>query len=399
MDDPILKGILNGREAFIGPEIVQFDITNHCNNNCLCCWNNSPLLGVPDEEMRKELNNELPYELIIKTIDDLKAMGTKILFFAGGGEPFMHPRIMDILKYSKNAGMRVYLNSNFTLIDSQKAREVVEMKVDHIHVSILAATAATYVKVHPNKTENTFYTIKEMLKYIARLKAIKNQHLGGPDHPLGPLPHIGMHYVLFNANYHEIDAMVNLAIEVHADSVEFPLIDIVPGKTDTLLLGKDELNFVADELKQQVEKIDLYNPTVPVKLQIVNKELFEQRIYAVKASEGKYEDTVVTKQPCYVGWMFLRILANGNVNSCLKSHRMPVGNIYEHSIREIWDGDKQKEFREKALLHDPNDAYFNLIGNDPTCKFGCLDSCDNIKINIEMHQRYGKALKEHGKIT
>jgi MoaA/NifB/PqqE/SkfB family radical SAM enzyme len=289
------------------------------------------------------------------------------------------------------------MNTNFTLIDSQKARALVEMKIDHIHVSILAASGKTYAKVHPNKTEETFFAIKEMLKYIACLKSIKNQHLGGPDYPLGPLPHIGMHYVLFNENYQEIDEMVNLAMEVAADSVEFPLIDIVPGKTDPLLLSKEELDFVYKELKRQVKKIELYNPTVPVKLQIVNKELIESRLDSDQAEDGKYEVDSVIKQPCYVGWMFLRILANGEVNSCLKSHRLCLGNIYERSIQDIWNNDKQRLFRQKALRHDPQDVFFHMIGND-VATFGCADSCDNIKINIEMHNKYGGLLKHHGKI-
>jgi MoaA/NifB/PqqE/SkfB family radical SAM enzyme len=399
MEDLIFKGILNGREAFTGPQIVQFDITNRCNNNCLCCWNNSPLLGPPDPEKTKELQAELPFELVVKTIDELRQMGTKVLFFAGGGEPFMHPRIMDILTHAKHAGMCVYMNSNFTFVDSQRARQLVDIKVDHIHVSILAGTAETYVKVHPNKTAKSFYAIKEMLEYIARLKDLKHQHLFAATNPLGPLPHIGMHYVLFNTNYHEINQMVDLAIEVCADSVEFPLIDIVRGKTESLLLDKDQLNFVADELERQVKKIDRYNQPVPVKIDIINKELFEKRIYAQKAAEGKYEDSIVTQQPCYAGWMFLRILATGDVNPCLKAHRIPVGNIYEQSIQEIWGSEKQKEFRAKAFEHDPHDPYFSLIGNDPTCTFGCLDSCDNIQINIDMHDRYGRILEDHGKLT
>jgi hypothetical protein len=138
---------------------------------------------------------------------------------------------------------------------------------------------------------------------------------------------------------------------------------------------------------------------VPVKLQIVNKELIESRLDSDRAEEGKYELDVVTKQPCYVGWMFLRVLANGEVNSCLKSHRMPVGNIYEQSIRDIWNGEKQRLFRQKTLKHDPADAFFHLIGNDIAPRFGCLDSCDNIKINLEMHYKYGETLREHGKIT
>ena len=46
--------------------------------------------------------------------------------------------------------------------------------------------------------KKTFFDIVEILKYIAQLKEMKDQHLGGEDYPLGPLPHIALHFVLFN---------------------------------------------------------------------------------------------------------------------------------------------------------------------------------------------------------
>ena len=118
MEDLLLKGILDGSYAFTGPEIVQFDITNRCNNNCICCWNNSPLLGELTEEKRKEKECELPFDLVKKTIGELREMGTKTLFFAGGGEPFIHPQIMEILECAKDNGMRVCINTNFTFLCS-----------------------------------------------------------------------------------------------------------------------------------------------------------------------------------------------------------------------------------------------------------------------------------------
>jgi hypothetical protein len=92
--------------------------------------------------------------------------------------------------------------------------------------------------------------------------------------------------------------------------------------------------------------------------------------------------------PCYVGWFFARILPDGNVNSCLKSHRIPVGNIYKHSFRDIWLSDKQAEFRKKTMVYIKDDPYFSLIGNDPSAKVGCYKSCDNLGHNQHIHDRF-----------
>jgi MoaA/NifB/PqqE/SkfB family radical SAM enzyme len=382
-DDFILKGILDGAKAFIGPEIVQFDITNRCNNNCLCCWNNSPLLGEPSVERKKEKEYELPFDLIKKTIGELREMGTRILFLAGGGEPFMHPQIMEILRYAKQSNMRIFINTNFTLLDKERAKEIVDLKIDHIHVSLLAGTAKTYCLVHPNKTEETFYKMTEVLQYIAQLKKEKNQHL------YNPLPHINLYYVIFNKNYEDINRIVDLAIAIKADSIEFTPIDVIPNKTDVLLLNKEQIARVTKDVNYQLRRLDRYNEHEPVKTLIEQSDSFLKRIQSPAALKGKYESKTITKQPCYVGWAFVRILANGNVNPCLKAHRISVGNIYQDSFKDIWNSQEQQLFRTKSFKLDIGDPYFRMIGNDPDIQFGCLNSCDNIQINIDMHKKYG----------
>lgn len=385
-----MRGLLHGSCAGMGPAIVQFDVTNRCNNNCICCWNNSPLLGEPDEERKKEKEFQLPAGLVQKTIVELKKMGTKTLFFAGGGEPFMHPDFIGILECAKDCGMRVCINTNFTLLDKDKIRRIVELKVDHIHVSLLAGRPESYLSVHPNKTEETFFAIKDLLKYLAELKAEKNQPI---------LPHINMYYVIGNVNYRDIKIMTDLAMEVKANSLEFTPMDVIPGKTDTLLLNDSERLEVLREVKVQNKRIEEFNKEHGGKVIFIEQyDAFLKRLSTEKATQGEYETNIVPSRPCYVGWSFLRILANGNVNPCLKAHRISVGNIYKSSIRDIWNGPEERLFRVKSFKLDMSDPYFSMIGNNPNARCGCLNSCDNIQVNLEMHDRYGEILKKHGRI-
>jgi MoaA/NifB/PqqE/SkfB family radical SAM enzyme len=388
--DLLLKGIIHGRRAWIGPEIVQFDVTNRCNNNCLCCWNNSPLLGEPSEERKKENSRELPAAVVKKTIRELKKMGTKTLFFAGGGEPFIHPEFMKILECAKECGMRVCINTNFTLLDEDKIKKIVELKVDHIHVSLLAGSEKSYCLVHPNKTEETFFMIKDLLMYLARLKEEKNQLIQ---------PHVNMYYVIGNINYLDIKIMVDVAMVVRANSLEFTPMDVIPGKTDRLLLNDSQRTEVLRAVKIQNERIEQFNREHGGKVTFIEQyDAFVKRLSAVKATQGEYETDIVPERPCYAGWAFLRILADGNVTPCLKAHKISIGNIYKQSIRDIWNSRQQRLFREKSFRLDKNDPYLGIIGNNPDSKCGCLNSCDNIQINVEMHNKYGEILRKYGRI-
>ena len=63
------------------------------------------------------------------------------------------------------------------------------------------------------------------------------------------------------------------------------------------------------------------------------------------AEVANYDAEILNQMPsCYAGWSFARILATGEVNSCLKSFKMPVGNIFESSFPEIWQNEKQEEY-------------------------------------------------------
>jgi len=393
MEDPVLKGILDGSRAFIGPGIVQFDITNRCNNNCLCCWNNSPLLGKPTEGEKKERGLELPFDLIERTVSELKQMETKTIFLAGGGEPFMHSDIMKILRCMKASGMKVVINTNFMLVDKKRAKEIIELKIDLVHISLLAGTAKTYALVHPNKTEKAFRRIKDTLKYLLYLRAKKNQT--GPV----PLPHIDLYYVIFNKNYQDISDMTGLAMDLKVNTLEFTPIDVIPGKTDILLLNDWQRNKVLEEVKTQHQRLEEFNRQQGGKVTFIEQyDSFINRLSAKESTEGKYESHTFVGRPCYVGWSFLRILANGNVTPCLKAHRISVGNIYQQSLKDIWNSPAQQLFRREVFELNRNNHYFKMIGNDPDTRFGCLKACDNIQINIDMHKKYADILKGHGKI-
>ena len=90
----IIDGIAHGSRSFTGPEHVVIDLTNRCNNDCIACWTRSPLLGNnrPEPEWHKQ---QLKTDVVLSLIDELAALGTSIIRFTGGGEPFLH---IDILK-------------------------------------------------------------------------------------------------------------------------------------------------------------------------------------------------------------------------------------------------------------------------------------------------------------
>jgi MoaA/NifB/PqqE/SkfB family radical SAM enzyme len=315
----------------------------------------------------------LPFDTVKELLQEAKKMGTKEIYYSGGGEPFTHPNIMEVLKYSKKLGFTCYVNTNFTLLDKKKIDEIIEIGVDHFTVSIWSGTAETYSKTHPNKDEFTFCQIEENLKYLNRRK--------------NTTPYIKLYNVIFNMNYHEINEMIKFAQRTGCESVEFTLIDTIPDKTDKLALNhfqRKELYNICKEIRREISPDFKYHGVYLFR--------FDQFLRRISDEEdvltARYDRNIIDSIPCYIGWLFARILPDGDVNSCLKSHRFPVGNIFQNSFFEIWNSPKQRYFRRKTLVYSKNDPFFKLIGNDPkTEETGCYKSCDDIGRNLHMHKK------------
>ncbi len=367
-----LLGIMNGAKVFAGPYLVQLDLTNNCNNDCIGCWCNSPLLG--DKAMDSETKKQtLPFDRVASLLDELHNLGTREVYFAGGGEPFMHPRFMEVLELVKGYGMVVHINTNFTLVDRSKAEKMVSLGIDHLTISMWAGTAETYSKTHPNKMEETFEQILGVLDHLVSLKKER--------------PFIKLYNVISKINCHEIDTMVDLALRMGVESVEFTMVDVIPGYTDTLLLSEQERRCLVDSCHMVRDKVERLNRDREKKLQLFRFDEFIRRISSEDTNNGSYDKNVIDSIPCYVGWFFARILPDGNVNSCLKSHRIPVGNIHQNDFKEIWLSEKQQEFRKETNVYKKESPYFAMIGNDPSAKIGCHRSCDNLGHNQYIHHR------------
>lgn len=360
-----MLGVFHGSYAFKGPDCVQIDLTSNCNNNCIGCWCNSSLLGSRVYKGVKKYE-ALPTELAHCLIDELSGLGTKELYFSGGGEPFMHPDLLQILEHAKHRGLICSVNTNFTLVNEQTVKRLVDLKIDNLIVSVWAGTPQTYVATHPNKDEAAFHRIHDMLCMLNSLKTNSK-------------PYIKVYNVISNINYHELEKMAEFAKNTGSEAVEFTVIDTIPGATDKLVLFRQERDFAlaqCEKIKRQCNG-----------LSVLNIEHFMRRLSDKGSDNAQYDSSIIETMPCYIGWLFARIMPNGDVNSCLKSHRFPVGNLYEKSFGQIWNSEEQRYFRRMTLQRQKNDPFFALIGNDPNCKVGCYKGCDDIGRNQDMHRK------------
>ena len=121
------------------PVLSELAITYRCNLKCAFCYAGCNLTQNPinsDKELTtKELKN-----IISKIFNQAKVPSISFT----GGEPTLRKDLPELISYAKKLGMRVNLISNGTLIDKNKAEELVAAGLDSVQISIEGIDAKTH---------------------------------------------------------------------------------------------------------------------------------------------------------------------------------------------------------------------------------------------------------------
>jgi radical SAM protein with 4Fe4S-binding SPASM domain len=124
----------------------------------------------------------------------------------GLGEPMMHPRFFEMVRYAASRGITVSTNSNVTLLNVRRAEECVTSGLNCIHVSLDGASAETYERIR----ERAHFD--RVLRNLDHLLEARDQHKSA-------LPRIRLVMVIMRQNLHELPALVRLAHSKSIDSM------------------------------------------------------------------------------------------------------------------------------------------------------------------------------------
>ena len=355
-----LKGIASRWHAYKGPDTVQIDLTDQCNSNCIICWIHSPVID------KRPSFKSLDFEKVKNFMQDIANLKVRDIIFSGGGEPFCYSEIWETLELAQRYDLSFHINTNFTLLKRSDIKRLCTFdKLLSLTISLWASTPDLYSRVH-GRSEDTFSDLVENIKF---LNCIKHPKL-----------YVKIAVVINNTNYQDLKGFADLMHKTGCPNLEFGVCDSTTKATQVYLCNKEQL--IA--LKKNFNDLEQYINRKRYIINIVNREVFLNRISNPTACCGEY-DTRMANTPCYAGWTFLRLRANGDFNSCLKSHRIPIGNIYKANINVVWNNVLQQQFREKTLCVPKDKEYFRFIGDNGNTEIGCKRVCDNIVNNNRLY--------------
>lgn len=128
-------------ETLSAPILVNWEVTQFCNHNCLHCYNywRTEVIKEKYPENYKQIYKNVTKELIRNKV---------FIVTITGGEPLaVFEKIIPFIKKLSNAGIWVVLNSNLTLLTPKRAKKLKEAGIKSILVSLPSADPKTCDKI------------------------------------------------------------------------------------------------------------------------------------------------------------------------------------------------------------------------------------------------------------
>ncbi len=160
--------------------VVVWNMTRRCNLKCVHCYAQSE---------DKDYDNELTHEQSLKMIDDLAEFGVPVLLFSGG-EPLIHPRLVEYAEYAVKKGMRAVISTNGTLITREKAETLKKIGLSYVGISIDGL----------EETHNKFRGVNNA--YTKAMEAVKNCQAAGIK--------VGLRFTINKRNVDDIPGMFDI---------------------------------------------------------------------------------------------------------------------------------------------------------------------------------------------
>lgn len=188
---------------------VYIEPTNQCNLECSMCLHRT----------WDEPKGQMSWQVFTSVLESVKRLSEMpSILFGGLGEPLSHPQIINMISQVKSLQGKVEIITNGTLLDENCARQLVEIGLDRIWISIDGATSESYADIRLGAA------LPEVLGNVKNLKRLRS---GGHF----PKPEIGIVFVAMKRNIFELPAVIKLGRKLGAK--HFLVTNVLPYADET----------------------------------------------------------------------------------------------------------------------------------------------------------------------
>lgn len=308
---------------------------------------------------KRNKSTVMDFDIYESFVRSLRSTGTRKISFAGIGEPLLHKRIVDAVTLAKSLGMKVWITTNGSLLTQKLMSELIDAGLDDVNISLNAGAVEEYNLVHTNQNGVMFDEIVNNLEWLKEYKYRRRIDT----------PRVTISNVISNLNRHRLVDMMHTAIRVNATNVSYRPIDVCP-QTERFALGPADLETMAGEFATAAE--------LGKSKGVDNNIISFYQILRLRAADN-------LPSPCFAGWLYPFVLANGDVTHCCTSREV-LGNLEERSFKSIWFDPNRRYLNNQSL-----NIHKTQIPVSKSRCFGCELTLSNQRIYNRLWPLWGRA--------
>ncbi|HEY67187.1 MAG: hypothetical protein DRI79_01200 [Chloroflexi bacterium] len=166
--------------ALAAPETVHFSVTGRCDQACAGCFYSAR----PGSAIAA---TDAPFELFERVVR--QAAEARVFQIAlGGGEPLLHPRLLDMVRLARQSGIVPNLTTNGNLLTVEVAVALQEAGLGQAQISLNGASEETNSATRPN-----------FAQAMAAIEACQTAGL-----------RFGINFLLTRSSLHDLEAVIHL---------------------------------------------------------------------------------------------------------------------------------------------------------------------------------------------
>ncbi|MFQ5822470.1 MAG: radical SAM/SPASM domain-containing protein [bacterium] len=310
----------------IGPLKAEWEVINTCNAKCTTClhWKNKPDSSILSTSEGKNLIKQLAESGLLKLC-------------ITGGEPLLRKDLNELIYFANGQGLSISLISNGLLITERRARELVDVNLDTIFISIDAAQANLNDKI---RGLNGYFDLA--MAAIDNLKSMRRN----------AWPNIFIKATITKLNVNQLVSLAKLAVSKGIDGLSFQLAQIL--ENENFIFNKSLL-LDAKNQEKLIEELD----------KVINKygKILTGSLEYYHAMRKFFEKPDYFKQYRSVsGFSYVVIDSWGKIfTNPAKINK--IGDIREDSFKNIWYGKTANELRRRKEVQVETSYLFDSIGS------------------------------------
>ena len=288
------------------PRQIQIEITNRCNMDCPMCQRED--LGIELEHMS--------WSHFTTVVDKLGQH--EGITLTGWGEPFIHPRVFDMIAYCKERGHKVMVTSNGLFTKPSMVDDILNSAVDTVTFSIDS--------VNGNETVTEGHTSNKVYENIEAV--VKGRKPGTLGVRLQATLHMGCENDLYDVIRYGARIGCDIINVGRLDRQFRPNLERPDSQQERFIFLK------ADEIARSCSiQLDWLQYSVSSGLTRFVYRLLKKKLHR----SGQY---------CLKTFDYAYITREGDVTPCCLLPNAKMGNLLHGSLGSIWKNEKFDHFRE-----------------------------------------------------